>query len=74
MKSKFLVLLAAYNGMKWLEEQVESILNQKDVLVTLLISVDGSSDGSEEWVSTLSENNPNVRYLTHGGSFGGLRG
>ena len=71
MKSKFLVLLAAYNGMKWLEEQVESILNQKDVLVTLLISVDGSSDGSEEWVSTLSENNPNVRYLTHGGSFGG---
>lgn len=71
MKSKFLVLLAAYNGMEWISEQVESILNQKDVSVTLLISVDASSDGTEQWVSNLSQSDSRVKYLTHDSKFGG---
>lgn len=28
------VLLAAYNGVKWIEEQIQSILNQKSIDVT----------------------------------------
>ena len=68
MEPKFLVLLAAYNGMQWISDQVHSILNQHGVSVTLLISVDSSSDGTEEWVSALSERNPNVIILEHGKS------
>lgn len=71
MKPEFLVLLAAYNGMKWISDQVHSILNQQRVSVTLLISVDSSNDGTEEWVSALSERNPNVIILEHGKKFGG---
>ncbi len=31
------VLLAAYNGMEWIEEQLDSILNQINVSVTVFI-------------------------------------
>jgi len=71
MKPKCLVLLAAYNGMQWIAEQVDSILQQKDVSVTLLISVDGSNDGSEAWVTRLASLHPHVSHLAHGERFGG---
>ncbi|MDP9083124.1 MAG: glycosyltransferase [Pseudomonadota bacterium] len=41
---KVLVLLAAFNGSKWIVEQIESILNQAGVDLDLLVSDDGSSD------------------------------
>jgi rhamnosyltransferase len=71
MQPRYLVLLAAYNGMQWISEQVESILCQDGVDVTLLISVDSSTDGTENWVSNLAESDSRVRYLAHGGKFGG---
>lgn len=64
------VLLAAYNGMKWIKEQVVSILDQKDVDVTLFISVDCSSDGTDRWVAELAASNPNVVMLPYGQRFG----
>jgi rhamnosyltransferase len=45
----FAVCLAAFNGTRWLSEQMDSILNQQGVLVTVFVSVDLSSDGTEEW-------------------------
>lgn len=39
-----LVMMATYNGEKYVEEQIESILNQEGVNITLLISDDCSSD------------------------------
>lgn len=71
MQPRFLVLLAAYNGMQWITEQVDSILAQRDVAVTLLISVDSSSDGTEAWVSALAESDSRIKYLPHGEKFGG---
>ena len=71
MEPKCLVLLAAYNGIQWIAEQVDSILQQKAVAVTLLISVDESSDGTEAWVSALAESDARVKYLAHGEKFGG---
>lgn len=38
------VLLATYNGEKYLEEQLLSLKNQNDVNVSLLVSDDGSTD------------------------------
>lgn len=38
------VYLSSYNGEKFLDKQIDSILNQRDVLVNLVIRDDGSSD------------------------------
>lgn len=43
---KVAVLLAAYNGMAWIEAQLDSILKQANVCVSVFISVDTSSDGT----------------------------
>nr|WP_314527744.1 glycosyltransferase [uncultured Pseudomonas sp.] len=71
MKPNYLVMLAAYNGMEWISEQVKSILGQEGVTVTLLISVDGSNDGTEQWVTDLAETDPRVKFVSHGERFGG---
>ena len=49
------VLLAVYNGMKWLEDQVKTIMAQKGVEITLFISVDRSDDGSDKWCQNLAD-------------------
>ena len=49
--SRVAVLMATYNGMNWLEEQVSSILNQSGVEVSLFISDDSSVDGTYEFLS-----------------------
>jgi rhamnosyltransferase len=71
MQPRYLVLLAAYNGMQWISEQVNTILGQQGGDVTILISVDSSIDGTESWVSALAERDPRVRFLAHNGKFGG---
>ncbi|MBV4479146.1 glycosyltransferase [Pseudomonas sp. SWRI124] len=57
--------------MKWISDQVHSILNQNEVSVTLIISIDSSNDGTEEWAIALSERNPQVFILETGKKFGG---
>lgn len=42
--------MATYNGLNWIDEQIESILRQRDVDVNLLISDDNSNDGTYEWL------------------------
>lgn len=44
------VLMSTYNGEMYIEEQIESVLNQKDVTVTLYVRDDGSSDRTVEIV------------------------
>ncbi|MFT0545077.1 glycosyltransferase [Allopusillimonas ginsengisoli] len=70
-KPNIAVLLAAYNGVQWLPEQIDTIFKQEGVNLTLFISVDASSDGTEEWVSTLASERPDVVVLPHGLKFGG---
>ena len=65
------VLMAAYNGKFWLTEQVKSILNQEDVEVTLYISVDQSSDGTESLIDSLASSEQRIQVLPHGLHFGG---
>lgn len=71
MQPRILVLLAAYNGMRWISEQVNSILSQEEVTVSLLISVDRSDDGTENWVDQLCQRDSRVKSLAHGERFGG---
>lgn len=65
------VLLAAYNGMEWIEEQLDSVLNQANVNVSVFISVDPSTDGTESWCADYAHLHANVTLLPPAGRFGG---
>lgn len=45
-RTKILVILASYNGEKYIKEQVESILNQENVEVNILVFDDKSKDNT----------------------------
>jgi len=65
------VILAAYNGSVWIQEQIESILAQEGVDIRLFISVDASSDGTEALVDRLAAEDSRIVALPHGQRFGG---
>lgn len=68
---KVAVLLTVYNGMQYLEKQIQSILNQTQVQLTLFVSVDCSTDGSEMWVNELAKQESRIVVLPYGERFGG---
>lgn len=65
------VLLAAYNGMQWIETQLNSILEQQGVCLTVFISVDQSIDDTLALCKRLAAENPCIRVLSYGEYFGG---
>lgn len=66
------VLLAAYNGMAWIEEQVVSILTQRHVKIVIYISVDCSEDETLAWCREYSLRDPRLVVLPDTGErFGG---
>ena len=52
---KILVLMATYNGEKYLEEQLESILNQDSVQIKILVRDDGSNDRTQNILNKYQE-------------------
>jgi rhamnosyltransferase len=70
-EKRIAVLLAAYNGRPWIQKQVDSILSQQNANITLFVSVDKSTDGTEKWFDQLAENDSRVLVLPHGQKFGG---
>ena len=71
MHKKIAVLLASYNGTKYIKEQVDSILNQKEVDVTIFISDDLSTDKTIEYLQDIYKDFKNIVYLPSGSKFGG---
>lgn len=65
------VLLAAYNGRQYIEEQVDSILQQSGVAVTIFVSVDLSIDDTYAWCRDLAQQRANIAVLPYGDRFGG---
>ena len=65
-----LVLLAAFNGSRWIKKQIESILSQQGVTVRILISVDRSNDETETLVEELSSADHRIQHLPMGQHFG----
>ncbi len=57
------VLLSTYNGEAYLKEQLDSILNQKNVAVKLFVRDDGSSDGTVDILRTYAALHENIQYL-----------
>ena len=60
---KFAILLAAYNGEKYIEEQIESIITQKNVDCTIFISIDHATDNTEEICKEIANENKKVKIL-----------
>lgn len=67
-RPKVIVLMATFNGVKWIEEQVKSILNQEGVFVQLVISDDNSTDGTYEWLESVTKQDERVTLLPRGSS------
>lgn len=63
VRPKVLVLLAAFNGSRWIVEQVQSILDQADVDITLVISDDGSTDSTRAKLQAFADD-PRVRVTS----------
>jgi rhamnosyltransferase len=68
---KVAVLLAAFNGIRWIEEQLASIVGQSGVDVSVYISIDSSIDGTEVLCAAYASLHPGVVVLPPAGSFGG---
>lgn len=60
---KVSVAMATYNGMMYLEEQMDSILSQLIQEDELIVSDDGSTDGTREFLEALCAREARVRLL-----------
>ena len=63
MEKKIVVLMSTYNGEKYVREQLDSIIAQKDVDLTLIVRDDGSSDGTPEILSGFARDHDNVIFV-----------
>lgn len=52
---KVTVIMSTYNGHKYIKEQLDSLIKQKDVLINLFIRDDGSSDDTVSIVKSYAE-------------------
>lgn len=73
ISKKIAVLLAAFNGGKYLSDQIDAILDQEldnacvDIFISLDLSVDNSFDICREYASQYE----NITFLSYGEHFGG---
>ncbi len=58
------VLMSTYNGAKYIQQQIDSILNQKDVKVYLLIRDDGSKDETLDIIKSYQEKDDRIKLYT----------
>ncbi|MCE9550580.1 MAG: glycosyltransferase [Betaproteobacteria bacterium] len=68
---KIAVCLAAHNGSKWLDEQINSIFAQSGVDITLFVSIDSSPDDTEKIIQLRAISDTRIKVLPSGEHFGG---
>lgn len=66
MEKKIAVLMSTYNGERYLEEQIQSILDQSYHNWTLYIRDDGSTDRTEEIIRKYARQSDQVVYFNEG--------
>lgn len=62
MRPKICVLMSTYNGHKYIREQIDSVLNQQDVEVRLLIRDDFSTDDTVSILKEYASKDNRVKY------------
>lgn len=65
---RVVVLLASYNGLAWLPEQLESILTQTGVELEVVVSDDVSTDGTWQWWQERAAADARIRLLPQPGA------
>lgn len=65
------VLMATWNGMKWLPEQLASVLSQSGVDLRVVALDDESTDGTREWLVEQAEQDARLTVLPSMGPSGG---
>lgn len=60
---KVAVLMASYNGEKFIKEQIDSILNQTYKNIDIYISDDNSTDNTIKIIQQYAEKNHNIKYI-----------
>ncbi len=56
------VLLSTFNGAKYLDELIESLLAQEDIYLRIMIRDDGSSDDTRKYLSRLESESEKISY------------
>ena len=69
-KESVAVLLAAYNGAIFIQQQISTILKQKDVDIKIFISIDLSSDNTYKICNDLEKKNKSIILLPYKNKFG----
>lgn len=67
---RILVLLATHNGVRWLPEQLDSILAQEAVEVRVVVLDDESTDGTWEWLVEQAAHDARIEVLPRQGASG----
>ncbi|WP_061307704.1 glycosyltransferase [Clostridium botulinum] len=57
------VIMSSYNGQKYIERQLDTIFNQKDVFVTCTVRDDGSVDNTLEILKKYQKKNTRLKYI-----------
>lgn len=70
-KPALAVCLAAFNGRQHLPEQLASICDGRQLSSVVYVSVDRSTDGTEDWITKRAAAEPQLQVLPHGLHFGG---
>lgn len=64
------ILMATFNGERWICQQIDSIFNQSQVNITLFISDDCSTDNTWGLLKELAEKDNRIKLLPRDTSFG----
>ena len=67
---KVLILLAAYNGSAYIEEQMDSIIDQRDIDISILISLDLSTDKTLDIIKLYEMKFDFINILPYGEKLG----
>lgn len=72
---KFSVIMPAYNGMHYIDAAVASVLSQSYADFEYIITDDGSTDGTRDYLEKLSKNDARVKviFLEKNGGIGNAR-
>lgn len=68
---RVVVLLATFNGLRWLPEQLDSILSQQGVSLRVVALDDESTDGTYEWMVERAASEERLTVLPRRGASGG---
>ncbi|MHA7579452.1 glycosyltransferase family 2 protein [Paenibacillus vandeheii] len=69
-KSKVCIMLSTYNGVKYIDEQMKSLLAQHKVDVKINIRDDGSSDGTVQKLNEYAKSHPDQIRVIEGENLG----